>query len=73
MNLIFFYELSALVGCWSLVYIIRIIYIFVRNRCVIEVVGGVFVLSLCFWEFSVGKHVRAFVIGLRQIFSYFSL
>ena len=34
----------------------------VRNRCVIEVFGGVFVLSLCFIECSVGA--RAFVIGL---------
>ena len=34
----------------------------VRNGCVIEVFGGVFVLSLCFLEFSV--FVRAFVIGL---------
>ena len=34
----------------------------VRNRCVIEVSGGGFVLSLCFLEFSVG--VKAFVIGL---------
>ena len=34
----------------------------VRNRCVIEVFGGVFVLSRCFLDFSVG--VGAFVIGL---------
>ena len=40
----------------------------VRNRCVIEVFCGVFVLSLCFLEFSVG--VRAFVIGLSQISSF---
>ena len=26
----------------------------VRNRCVIEIVGGVFVFSLCFLDFSVG-------------------
>ena len=26
----------------------------VRNRCVIEVFGGVVVLSFCFLEFSVG-------------------
>ena len=36
------------------------------NRCVIEVFGGVFDLSLCVFEFfNVG--VRAFVVGLRQI------
>ena len=43
----------------------------VRKRCVIEVFGGVFVLSRFF--FSVG--VEAFVIGLSQIslfFSYYS-
>ena len=40
----------------------------VRNRCVIEVFGGVSVLSLCFFEFSVGKGV--FVIGLSQISSF---
>ena len=40
----------------------------VRNRCVIEVFCGVFVLSLCFLEFSVG--VRAFVIGLSHISSF---
>ena len=33
----------------------------VRNRCVIEVCGGFFVLSRCFLDFSVG--VGAFVIG----------
>ena len=32
----------------------------VCNRCVIEVFGGVFVLTFCFLEFSLG--VRAFVI-----------
>ena len=37
----------------------------VRNRCVIEVFGGVFVLSRCFLDFSVC--VGAFVIGLSQI------
>ena len=42
----------------------------VRNRCVIEVYGGVFVLSSCFLDFSVG--VEAFVIGLSQISSFFS-
>ena len=42
----------------------------VRNRCVIEVYGCVFVLSRCFFDISVG--VRAFVIGLSQISSFFS-
>ena len=42
----------------------------VRNRCVIEVFGCVFVLSLCVFEFSVG--VGYFVIGLSQISSFFS-
>ena len=42
----------------------------VRNRCVIEVFGDVFMLSLCFFDFSVG--VGAFVIGLSQISSFFS-
>ena len=42
----------------------------VRNRCVFEVFGGGFMLSRCFWDFSVG--VGAFVIGLSQI-STFSL
>ena len=42
----------------------------VRNLCVIEVFGGVFVLSLCFLGFSVG--VGAFVIGLSLISSFFS-
>ena len=36
----------------------------VRNRCVIEIFGGVFVLSLCFLDFFVG--VRAFVIELTD-------
>ena len=35
----------------------------VRNRCVIEVFGGVCLLSRCFWGFSVG--VGPFVIGHR--------
>ena len=39
----------------------------VRNRCVIKGFGGVFVLSRCFLDFSVG--VGAFVIGLSQISS----
>ena len=42
----------------------------VRNRCVIEVFGGVFVLSRCFLDFSLG--VGVFVIGLSQISSFFS-
>ena len=41
----------------------------VRNRCVIEVFGGVFLLSRCFLDFSVG--IVAFVIGLSQISSFF--
>ena len=41
----------------------------VQNRCVIEVFGVVFVLSRCFWGFSVG--VGAFIIGLSQISSFF--
>ena len=43
----------------------------VRNRHVIEVFGGVVVLSRCFLDFSVG--VGAFVIGLSKISSFFSL
>ena len=42
----------------------------VHNRYVIEVFGGVFVLSRCFLDFSVG--VGAFVIGLSQIVFFFS-
>ena len=42
-----------------------------RNHCVIKVFGGVFVLSRCYLDFSVG--VGAFVIGLSQIFSSFSI
>ena len=41
----------------------------VRNRCVIEVFGGVFVFSRSFLHFSVG--VGAFVIGRSQISSFF--
>ena len=40
------------------------------NRCVIEVFGGVCVLSRCFLGFSVDA--GAFVIGLSRISSYFS-
>ena len=43
----------------------------VCNRCVIEVFDGVFTLSRCVLYFSVG--VGAFVIGLSQISSFFSL
>ena len=39
----------------------------VRNRCIIEIFGVVFVLSLCFLEFSVGESI--FVIELSQMFS----
>ena len=42
----------------------------VRNRFVIEYFGGVFGLSHCLLDFSVG--VRAFIIGLSQISSFFS-
>ena len=42
----------------------------VRNRCVIEVFGGVFFVVTCFLDFSVG--VGAFVMGLSQIASFFS-
>ena len=42
----------------------------VRNRCVIKVLGGVFMLSRCFLDCSEG--VGAFVIGLSQISSFFS-
>ena len=42
----------------------------VRNHRVIKVFGGVFMLSRCFLDFSVG--VGAFVIGLSQISSFFS-
>ena len=42
----------------------------VRNRCVIEVFGG-FVLSRCFFDFSVGV-ARGFCLGLSQISSFFS-
>ena len=42
----------------------------VRNRCVIKVFGGFFMLSCYFLDFSVG--VGVFVIGLSQISSVFS-
>ena len=43
----------------------------VRNRCVIEFFVALFVLSLCAFDISAG--VGAFVIGLSQISSFFSL
>ena len=43
----------------------------VRNSCVIKVFGGVFMLSRCFLDFSVG--VGVFVTGLSQISSLFPL
>ena len=42
----------------------------VRNRCVIKVFGGAFMLSRCFYNCSVG--VRTFVTGLSQVSSFFS-
>ena len=42
----------------------------VRNSCVIKVFGGVFMLSCCFLDCSVG--VGVFVTGLSQISSFFS-
>ena len=42
----------------------------VRNRCVIKVFGGVFMLLRCFLDFSVG--VGFFVTGLSHISSFFS-
>ena len=42
----------------------------VRNSCVIKVFGGVFMLSRCFMDYSVG--VGVFVTGLIQISSFFS-
>ena len=43
----------------------------VRNSCVIKVFGGVFMLSCCFLDCSVG--VVVFVTGLSQISFFFSL
>ena len=43
----------------------------VRNSYVIKVFGGVFMLSRCFLDCSVG--VGVFVTGLSQISSFFSL
>ena len=42
----------------------------VRNRCVIEVFGGVFVLLSCSSDYSVGG--GALIIRLSQISSFFS-
>ena len=42
----------------------------VRNRLVIEVFGGLFVLSLWFYEFHVDE--RVFVVGLGQNSSFCS-
>ena len=42
----------------------------VRNRCVIERFGDVFVFSCCLFNIPVG--IRAVVIGLSQISSFFS-
>ena len=39
----------------------------VRKRCVIEVFAGVFVLSLCFSEFSVGVRSHISAYGPYQI------
>ena len=101
-----FYDLSALVCCWSSVYIRRSIYkslnvwpfdytaVAVSGKVELSLTGfgdccysnwpssvgpqslcnqsfgGVFVLSRCFLDVSVG--VGAFVIGLSQISSLFS-
>ena len=43
----------------------------VRNSCVIKVFCGVFMLSRCFLDYSVG--VGVFVTGLSQISSFFSI
>ena len=44
--------------------------ILVRSGCVIEDFGGLFVLLLCLFEFSVG--IGAFVVGMSHISSFFS-
>ena len=41
----------------------------VRNRCVIELLGDVSVLSCCLFDISIG--IRAFCIGLKQSSSFF--
>ena len=42
----------------------------IRNRCVVKVFRGVFVVSRCFLDFSVD--LGAFVTGLSQISLFFS-
>ena len=42
----------------------------VRNSCVIKVFDGVFMLSRCFLDYSMG--VGVFVTGLSHISSFFS-
>ena len=42
----------------------------VRNRCAIEVFGGVLVLSIIVWN---SVSIRAYVIGLSQISFFFFL
>ena len=42
----------------------------VRNRCAIDFFGDAFVLSCCPFDISVG--IKAFVMGLSQISSFFS-
>ena len=44
----------------------------VRNRCVMEVFGGVFCIVTLLLEFFCGYDVGAFVIGLSQISSFYS-
>ena len=43
----------------------------VRNRCLIELLVALFVLSLCPFDISVG--LGAIVIGLSQISSFWSI
>ena len=62
-----FTGLTTPVGWLSL---LQLTVLSVHNRCVIEVFGGVFVLSRCFLDFSVG--VGAFVIGMSRISSFIS-
>ena len=44
----------------------------VRNCCAIKVLVAFFMLSRCFFDFSVGVGSGAFVIVLSQISSFFS-
>ena len=39
----------------------------VRNRCIIDVFGGVFVLSLCFFELSLGVIKKRLLLSLYTI------